>query len=185
MHDVHSREVAATINARDLLQRRRTTPIPIEHVRLAVARLHAVRRKLGIQPYFDEQFLSPGELKNRDAYELAVARQLIAAGRFVCALPSTTTVRWQVSPDFIVDSTAVDVKRVTGKGVTRRIRRGIEQTGGRGGALVLQVTDPHLIPTARLAIQRAVAQGQLAYVLLEASDGTAVESFGAWGEANE
>ena len=90
----------------------------------------------------------------------AISRRLVAEGRFVA-------------------------KVVTGKGAVRRIRRGIGQTGGRGAALFLQVTDPHRVTESRLAIQRAVAQGQLPFVLLETSYGTPAGSSGAWGEANE
>lgn len=177
---MHYLEAAATIGARALLDRRRSTPIPIEEVRLAIAQLHAVRRQLNLEPSFDEQFLSPGELKNRDAYELAVARRLVSEGRFVCALPATTTIDGQMTPDFVVDDTLVDVKSIAGRLVARRVRRAADQTGFLGGGLILRVSDPAFLAVARRAITAAIARGSLQFVRLESGDPPVAEHFGEW-----
>lgn len=177
---MHSQEVAATINVRNRLEQRRTTPIPIEDVRLAVARLHAVRRQLAIQPLFDEQFLSPGEVKNRDAYERIVARRLVAEGRFVCALPATTMIDGQLTPDFVVDDTLVEVKSIAGRLVARRVRRAADQTGFLGGGLILRVSDPAYLPVVRRAITSAIARGSLQFVRLESGDPAVAEHYGEW-----
>lgn len=130
---MHNGEAAATAHVHELLERRRTAAVPIERVRLAVAHLHTTRRQLAIPPHFDEQFLSPGDLKSRDAYELEVARRLVAEGRFVCALPSTTTIDGQLTPDFVVDDTLVDVKSIAGRLVARRVRRPLTKRGSSAG----------------------------------------------------
>lgn len=172
-------EEAAIAIVRELLRRRRSSAISIESVRLVVAQLHQIRRAAGARPFLDEQFLSPGESKSRNDYEREVAWQLVSEGRFVCALPATTTVDGKLTPDFVADDMLVDAKSIEGRLVARRVRRAVGQTGFSGGILILRVADSDYVPLARQVIMAAVASGALKFVRLLSADGT-VETFGEW-----